>query len=248
MNTASGAEPSATESDRAARRAELAAGLAATRARIEQACLAAGRDPAGLTLVVVTKTYPASDIEMLHELGVRDIGESREQELVPKHAALAGSISPLVWHFIGRLQSNKARRVAALSDLVHSVDRAGLLAPLGRGAQQAGRQVGVLLQVSLDGDTRRGGVPIAQLGELAEQTVGTEGLSLRGVMAVAPLGADPREAFAVLPELSAVARRADPAAGLVSAGMSGDLEAAVACGATHLRVGSAILGQRVMLG
>ena len=228
------------------RRGELAAGLDGVRARIRTAALAAGRDPAALTLVVVTKTFPASDVELLAGLGVREVGESRDQEAAAKARSCGGL--GLRWHFIGRLQSNKARSVAGYAAMVHSVDRQSLVRPLGRGAAAAGRIVDCLVQVSLDGDPARGGVPVTGLAGLAAAVAAEEGLRVAGLMAVAPLGADPSSAFAVLPELSACLVADHPGADVVSAGMSGDLEAAVAHGATHLRVGSAVLGHRPPLG
>jgi hypothetical protein len=227
------------------RTAQLADALAAVQRRVAAACADAGRDPAEVTLVVVTKTYPAADVARLAALGVRDVGENRDQEAAGKHAECAAL--GLRWHFIGQLQSNKARSVAGYADLVHSVDRPALVTALDRAATRAGRVLDCLLQVSLDGDADRGGVPVAGLPALAGQVVGGPGLRLRGVMAVAPLGADPRRAFAVLPALLEQVREVAPGADVVSAGMSGDLEAAVACGATHLRVGSAILGARPTL-
>jgi pyridoxal phosphate enzyme (YggS family) len=225
-----------------ARRDQIADGLSAVRTRIERGCAVAGKDPAAVTLVVVTKTYPAGDVELLAAMGVRDVGENRDAEAAAKHQACAGL--GLRWHFIGRLQSNKARSVARYADLVHSVDRASLIAPLGRGAREAGRRVECLLQVSLDGDPRRGGAPAAQLPDLAAAVAAEEGLVLRGLMAVAPWGVEPYEAFQSLPVLRASLLEHSPSADLVSAGMSGDLEAALACGATHLRVGTAVLGAR----
>jgi pyridoxal phosphate enzyme (YggS family) len=230
--------------DPAARRAELAAALDAVRERISSGCRAAGRDPGGVTLVVVTKTHPVEDVAHLVALGATDVGESREQEGGAKHAALTGGPPGPRWHFIGRLQGNKARAVARWSDVVHSVDRAPLAAPLARGARESGRTVECLLQVSLDGDPARGGVPAADLERLAAEVAGQDGLRLCGIMAVAPLGADPWRAFEVLPGLLEVVRTVAPRADRISAGMSGDLEAALACGATHLRVGTAILGAR----
>jgi pyridoxal phosphate enzyme (YggS family) len=224
------------------RRAEVAAGLARVRSRIEAACQDAGRDPAAITLVVVTKTYPASDVALLARLGVEDIGENRDQEAAAKHAASADL--GVRWHFIGQLQSNKARSVAGYADLVHSVDRTSLVAALDRAAARHGRVLDCLLQVSLDGDPSRGGVPITELPGLAERAAAADNLRLRGVMAVAPLGADPLRAFGALPELLGTVREHAPQATVISAGMSGDLEAAVTSGATHLRVGSAILGSR----
>ena len=229
-------------SDPPDRRDDLSSALDAVRDRVARACGAAGRDPATLTLVVVTKTHPASDLAHLAALGVRDVGESRDQEATAKHAELAGA--GLRWHFVGRLQTNKARSVASYTDLLHSLDRSALVAPLGRGAAAAGRVLDCLVQVSLDGDPGRGGVPVAGVPALAAEVAAQEGLRLRGVMAVAPQGADPLRAFAVLPGVLAGLRADHPDADVLSAGMSGDLEAAVHHGATHLRVGSAILGAR----
>ena len=224
------------------RREELRAGLDAVRARIAAGCAAAGRDPAEVTLVVVTKTYPASDVRLLHDLGVRDVGENRDQEAAPKADATADLA--LRWHFIGQLQSNKARRVARYAHLVHSVDRLSVVRALGRGAREAGRVLGCLLQVSLDGDPARGGVPVGDLPALADAVAAEPGLELRGLMAVAPLGIAVEVAFEPLPRLRDVLVKDHPAARLVSAGMSGDLEAALRHGATHLRVGTAVLGAR----
>lgn len=233
----------------ATRRAEIAAGLARVHERVAAGCAAAGRPPSEVTLVVVTKTHPASDVALLADLGVRDVGENRDQEAAQKHAECAAAgVTGLRWHFIGQLQTNKARSVVRYADLVHSVDRPHLATALGKAARGAGRVLECLLQVSLDGDTARGGCPLPDLDALAETVLAEDGLALRGVMAVAPLGVDPYRAFTVLPSLRDRMLALDPAAGLVSAGMSGDLEAALTCGATHLRVGSAVLGARPPLG
>jgi uncharacterized pyridoxal phosphate-containing UPF0001 family protein len=170
------------------------------------------------------------------------VGESRDQEAAPKAAECAGL--PLRWHFVGRLQSNKARSVAGYADAVHSVDRPSLVGPLSRGAREAGRTVGAFVQVSLDGDPHRGGVLPADLPALAAEVAGADGLELLGLMAVAPLGVDADAAFAPLADLSQRLRTDHPGAWRISAGMSDDLEAAVRTGATHLRVGSAVLGRR----
>ena len=227
------------------RSVELAAGLAAVRERIARACDAAGRDPGEVCLVVVTKTFPADDVARLAALGVVDVGENRHQEAAVKAEVLADL--GLRWHFIGRLQRNKARAVAAYADVVHSVDRVELLGPLSSGARDAGRVVDVLVQVDLDrtGATAgRGGAAPSTVSAIADEVGSTSGLRLRGVMAVAPLGADPAEAFARLRTVGDAVRASHPGAGWMSAGMSGDLGQAVAAGATHLRVGSAILGSR----
>ncbi len=224
----------------------VARGLEAVRARVASASARAGRDVGEVTLVVVTKTYPADDVRLLAGLGVRDVGENRDQEASAKAADTADL--GLRWHFIGRLQSNKARSVARYASLVHSVDRPSLAEALARAAQGQDRVLDCLVQVSLDGDTSRGGAVVDDVPALADAVAARPSLRLRGVMAVAPLGADPRAAFAVLPGLLDRLRADHPTADLLSAGMSGDLEAAVEHGATHLRVGSAVLGARPPLG
>lgn len=228
------------------RRTELAAGLAQVDERIAAACRAAGRPRDEVHLVVVTKTFPASDVRLLAGLGVTDVGESRDQEAGPKAEECADLA--LSWHFVGRLQSNKARSVASYASVVHSVDRPSLVRPLAAGAVRAGRRVCVLAQVSLDGDPARGGVPVDGLLDLCWTVDAAEHLDLRGVMAVAPVGEEPERAFARLATAAERVRSELPHATWVSAGMSHDLEAAVAAGATHLRVGSAILGSRPPLG
>lgn len=229
----------------AARAAELAQRLSTVRERIDRACADAGRPAGGPTLVVVTKFYPASDVLALAALGVRDIGENRDQEAAAKVAELDPQTrAGLQVHFIGQVQTNKAASVARYADVVHSVDRARLVEALEHGGERAGRQLDVLLQVSLDGDTSRGGAVESDLASLAAAVDQARHLRLRGVMAVAPLDWDPDEAFARLASLAADLRADHPGADLISAGMSGDLEAAIRHGATHLRVGTAILGSR----
>ena len=228
-----------------ARRDEIAANLARVQGRISQACARSGRDPGEVTLTVVTKFFPDTDVRLLAELGVRHVGENRHQEAQAKAAQCADL--GLTWHFIGGLQSNKAAAVASYSDVVESVDRAKLLAGLARGAHSAGRQVDVLVQVGLDPEeasTGRSGVAPQAAAELSARVVETQGLRLRGVMAVAPLGADPLPAFKKLLEVAQQVRRVDPTATWVSAGMSNDFEVAIAAGATHVRIGSAVLGAR----
>jgi PLP dependent protein len=231
------------------RLADLAARLDATRTRIAAACASAGRDPAEITLIAVTKTYPASDVLALAGLGLTDFGENRDQEAAPKAAAVSAAGQPVTWHFIGQLQTNKANRVAGYADFVHSVDRLRLVRALGAAARAAGRGLTCLVQVNLDltaerEQQARGGVPPAMVAQVAEAIEAEEGLTLGGLMAVAPLGTDPRTAFAPLRKLSDAVRSVNPSAALVSAGMSGDLEAAIECGATHLRIGTALLGDR----
>jgi pyridoxal phosphate enzyme (YggS family) len=223
------------------RREELAANLADVEARIAAACAGAGRSREDVTLVAVTKTWPASDAALLRDLGVTDLGENRDQEAAPK----AAEVPDVTWHFVGSLQTNKCRSVAGYADVVHAVDRLAVVEALAEGAQRAGRELVALVQVSLDGDPARGGAPVAEVPQLADHVAGAEGLRLGGVMAIAPLDADPAHAFALLARVAAQLQAAHPGATVVSAGMSGDLEQAVAAGATHLRVGSALLGPRV---
>jgi len=226
-----------------ARRDELADNLASVRARIERAATAAGRTSSDIELVVVTKYFPASDVDLLVELGVRHIGENKDQEASAKVADLARRDDVSV-HFIGQLQSNKVTHVAAYADVVQSVDRAKIVTALDRAAEHGGRHLDVLLQVALDGSGGRGGVAQDDAMALAELVAGSSCLTLRGVMAVAPREGDPREAFALLREVAYGIQAGHPHATWISAGMSGDLEQAVLEGATHLRVGSAILGSR----
>ncbi|WP_119729822.1 YggS family pyridoxal phosphate-dependent enzyme [Thermomonospora amylolytica] len=225
-----------------ARRDELAANLRTVRERIAAACAAAGRDPAEVTLVAVTKTFPASDVRLLAGLGVADVGENRDQEAAAKAAECADL--PLTWHFVGQLQTNKARSVAGYADVVHSVDRTRLVTALSSAAVRAGRTLRCLVQVSLDERPGRGGAAPSEVPELADLIAASDGLELGGVMAVAPLGADPAPAFARLAGVAERLRAAHPSATVISAGMSGDLEQAVACGATHVRIGTALLGGR----
>jgi hypothetical protein len=226
------------------RRDEIAAGLDGVRRRIAAAASAAGRGPDDVTLVVVTKFFPASDVRLLAELGVTDVGENRHPEAEDKRLE-CGDIG-LRWHFIGGLQSNKAAVVGSYADVVESVDRTKLVNALNRGAQQRAHRLDVLLQVSLDppGSDGRSGADAGDLPGLADAVDAAGMLRLRGLMAIAPLEEEPRAAFARLAQVreSFLARRPD--ATWLSAGMSNDFEAAIEAGATHVRVGSAILGAR----
>ncbi|WP_405090521.1 YggS family pyridoxal phosphate-dependent enzyme [Micromonospora sp. NBC_01392] len=237
------------------RRAELAAGLARVRARIADACVAAGRHADEVTLVAVTKTYPAADVVALAGLGVTDVGENRDQEAAGKAAAVADAGAVPRWHFIGQLQRNKARSVVRYADVVQSVDSVRLAVALDAAATGArDRPLDVLVQVSVDGDPARGGAlpgvadPERGLDPVAAAVAGAGGLRLAGLMAVAPLGWEPDRAFARLAEVAARLRADHPGATVLSAGMSGDLESAIGHGATHVRVGSALLGMRPTLG
>lgn len=244
------------------RRTELAENLARVEERIATACAAAGRRRDEVTLIVVTKTYPASDVRLLAELGVRHVAENRDQDAAPKAAECADL--PLTWHFVGQLQTNKVRSVARYAGMVQSVDRPRLVTALSKEAVRVEREIGCLVQVALDaeqgggerpeerGTADRGGVAPDDVAALADAIAQAQGLRLDGVMTVAPLtgpyAGRQRAAFERLMEISSDLRAAHPAANMVSAGMSADLEEAVAAGATHVRVGTAVLGVRPRLG
>jgi pyridoxal phosphate enzyme (YggS family) len=228
----------------ATRREEIAAGLDDVRRRIADAATAAGRGPDEVTLVVVTKFFPASDVRLLAELGVTDIGENRHPEAADKIAE-CGDLG-LRWHFIGGLQSNKAAAVGSYAHVVESVDRVKLVNALNRGAHQRSHAVDVLLQVSLDpaGRAGRSGADAGELAALASAVDEAGMLRLRGLMAVAPLDEDPASAFGRLAAVRETFVAQRPEATWLSAGMSNDFQVAISVGATHVRVGSAILGGR----
>ncbi|WP_084485599.1 YggS family pyridoxal phosphate-dependent enzyme [Humibacter albus] len=206
---------------------------------VAAAARAASRDPAGITIIVVTKFHPASLVRELAELGVRDVGENRAQEAKAKASDVDDS--RLRWHFIGQLQTNKARLVRGFASAVHSLDRPSLVDVL---SSEAGGVLDCFLQLSLSDEPGRGGVSPSELLPLAERVLAAPGLRLRGVMAVAPLGQEPSRAFARVREASERLRALAPEASAISAGMSGDFAAAIAEGATHLRIGTAITGKR----
>lgn len=255
------------------RQSELGGNLQRVRKRITEGLEAAGRNDEA-TLIVVTKFFPASDVAALAEVGVRDVGENRDQEASPKAAETAENphCGGLRWHFVGQLQSNKAKSVVRYAQAVHSIDRSSLVKALNKAmtAEQQRRTDGgsplrgnlqCFIQVDLGTDgsrempggdepegsrhpAGRGGVDPEKLLRLAAQIDEAEHLELAGIMAVAPLGDDPDEAFARLAGISRKMRDQYPHAGAISAGMSSDLEQALKHGATHLRVGSDVLGQR----
>lgn len=232
-------------SETASRRDELAANLEAVEERIRAACTAAGRSRTEITLVVVAKTYPASDIDLLAELGIADFGENRHPEAQDKWAEVTHSIRR---HFVGGLQTNKAGAVARYADVVQSVDRLKLARSLTRGAEAAGRVLGCLVQVGYEQEeSHRSGADPSAVVELADMLADDAHLRLDGVMTVAPLGVDPRPVFDDLVALAGRLQSDHPGAQVISAGMSEDFEDAVRAGATHLRVGRSILGERPAL-
>jgi pyridoxal phosphate enzyme (YggS family) len=192
-----------------------------------------------ITTIAVTKFHPASVVADLYAAGVRDVGENRHQEAEAKAGELA-ALDGLTWHFVGQLQSKKARRVAQYSRVIHSVDRDSVVDAL----DGAERSVGCFVQVALSAEEHRGGAAEADVERLAERIASSRHLALLGVMAVAPLGEEPRAAFARLRGVSERVRAIEPSASSISAGMSNDFEDAILEGATHLRIGTAITGNR----
>ena len=230
------------------RLSEIQSNLEIIQTRIKNACSAAGRVISEITLIAVTKTYPASDVDLLKQLGIENVGENRDQEASSKKTEVKNEFK---WHFIGQLQSNKAKSVVNYADLIHSVDRWSLAKEIQKSAQGINKVQPVLIQVDLDQsgpDPTRGGIWPAELSELAAAISQASHLELKGLMSVAPLGEKPELAFARLKDIRASFLKEHPQAQILSAGMSDDLEAAILHGATHLRIGSALLGERPKIG
>ena len=230
------------------RLSDIQGNLEVIQSRIKNACSAAGRDVSEITLIAVTKTYPASDVDLLKQLGIENVGENRDQEASSKKSEVKNQFK---WHFIGQLQSNKAKSVVNYADLIHSVDRWSLAKEIQKSAQGINKVQPVLIQVDLDQsgpDPTRGGIWPAELNELVASINQASHLELKGLMSVAPLGEKPELAFARLAQIRVGFLKENPEAQILSAGMSDDLEAAILHGATHLRIGSALLGERPKIG
>lgn len=219
---------------------DLAERVSAVRAGVADAAALAGRNPDDITLIAVTKFHPVSLVRQLLDLGISDVGENRHQEAQEKAAELAGS--GVRWHFVGQLQSKKARAVRSYADVIHSVDREALVDSLSRGDDGAVTEC--FVQLNLTQDPARGGVAVHDVERLVERVLASGSLALRGVMAVAPLDEEPRRAFARVREASERVRSLAPGATDISAGMSHDYADAILEGATHLRIGTAITGNR----
>ena len=217
------------------RKEEITRNLQEVKERISRATQFAGRDPADIQLIVVTKTFPVSDIEILRELGEVNFGENRDQEAAPKAQTVAAT-----WHFQGQIQSNKIKSICEWADVIHSISSEKEVLKFA----QSPRKHQLFLQVSLDGQEGRGGASPAELARLADLINESNNLELMGLMAVAPLGIDPEIAFADLAQINQGFQSQFPNSKYLSAGMSGDFEAAIKFGATHIRVGSSILGSR----
>jgi pyridoxal phosphate enzyme (YggS family) len=216
--------------------------LEAVKAAVSDAARSAGRDESEVTTIVVTKFHPSELVRDLYELGVRNFGENRHQEAAAKAAEVADL--DLTWHFVGQLQSKKARQARSYARVVHSLDRDSVIDALG-GAEPV---IDGFVQLNLTDDPGRGGVEPGDLQRVAERVIATDGLRLLGVMAVAPIGEEPRRAFERVRRASEQLIAIDPEARFISAGMSGDFREAIQEGATHLRIGSAITGNRVTPG
>ena len=222
------------------RKAELSRSLKDVRNRVSAAASKASRKPEDVTLVVVTKTYPVSDVEILHELGVTDFGENRSTEGLEKSSLIAAH-----WHFQGQIQSNKIAAISSWAQTVHSLDDLSHVAKFDRAVGEIpGMRLRVFIQLSLDGDASRAGVGGDELMALGHAVISTKHLDLAGLMVVPPVQAEPERAFSEVAAIAANFRREFPMAQSLSAGMSGDYEIAIAHGATHIRVGSQILGTR----
>ena len=218
------------------RRSEIAANLEAVREQISKAAESAGRPSEGITLIVVTKTFPASDVAILKDLGVNNFGENRDSDAAPKAAGISG-----IWHFQGQIQSNKLRSITSWANVIHSLDEIRHFEVIEKNAPHP---LDIFCQVSLDGSQGRGGVSEQKLYELAKEIEKSSAHRLQGLMAVAPLGADPATAFSKLSAIHKAFMADFPKANKLSAGMSGDFKEAIAHGATHIRIGSQILGSR----
>ena len=222
------------------RTSEITANLNDVKAKIASAALKAGRDADEITLIVVTKTFPVSDLEILYSLGVREFGENRDQEAVEKVAKLPSNIN---WNFQGGIQSNKLKSISTWAGCIHSVDKLKYAQIISE--QNTGKPKEIFIQVSLDQPPEsRGGVDPKKLIDLASEITKLPGISLKGLMAIAPLDLPEEQAFLKLKEIQADFVAAFKDAKYLSAGMSGDYEMAISHGATHLRIGSSILGNR----
>ena len=224
------------------RKTEIAKNLADLNLRIATACEQSNRNPSEITTIAITKTWPTSDIEILYDLGLRNFGESKDQEAFKKFEEL--SDRNIEWHFVGQIQSNKINHIASYADFVHSVDRIKIVENFENALSKNGRKINALIQVSLDGDESRGGVYPDEISAIAKAISNSVHLNLGGLMAVAPLTQSAEVAFSKLAEIAADFQKEFPSAQMISAGMSEDLEIAIKYGATHLRIGSDLLGKR----
>ena len=189
-----------------------------------------------VTLIAVTKTFPVSDAQILQQLGVADFGENRDSEGAEKSQLVVGN-----WHFQGQIQSNKLKSITSWASVIHSLDDPRHFEMIEKVAPHS---LSIFLQVSLDGAHHRGGAGVDQLYQLAEKVSASATHTLAGLMSVPPVGMDPEKAYSQLAVIRTEFMNRFPNAKSLSAGMSGDYETAISYGATHVRVGSSILGSR----
>jgi pyridoxal phosphate enzyme (YggS family) len=222
---------------------DLADRLRLVQERIDQAATSHGRKSEDITLIVVSKFHPAKLVLDLVDLGVSNFGENRDQEAKPKALEVAGILGgdrAPTWHFVGQLQSNKARSVLTYSRIIHSLDRPSLLKEFAK----IGEPASVFIELNLTGDAGRGGVAPEEVESFAEEVLKVDHLKLLGVMGVAGLDRDPKQDFEIIQNCSTAVQSLSPTSNQISAGMSADFEAAIGFGATHLRIGTAITGNR----
>lgn len=222
------------------RKSEISTNLSTVTERITAAAKKVNRNPSDIKLIVVTKTFPITDLQFLYELGVRDFGENRDQEASQKVSELPSDIN---WHFQGQIQSNKLKSITSWASYIHSVDQLKYAKMISEFAGDQNKSI--FLQLSLDAiPESRGGVDPSKLHELASELSHFSNLNLMGLMAVAPLDESTDQAFARLSKYHQLFVEHFPEAKFLSAGMSGDYESAILHGATHIRIGSSILGNR----
>jgi pyridoxal phosphate enzyme (YggS family) len=221
------------------RREFISSSLQDVKSRIASAAQLAGRDLGEITLIAVTKTYPVSDVAILRDLGESNFGENRTEEGSVKSLEVPG-----IWHYQGQVQSRKLREIASWANVIHSLDQVSHIEKLNRICEETGKKIGVFIQLSLDGAPDRGGVVEQELGALADAVAASSGLELKGVMCVPPVEYEHQLAFAEIAQIHQRFISKFPSAKSLSAGMSSDFEIAIAHGATHIRVGSQILGSR----
>jgi pyridoxal phosphate enzyme (YggS family) len=227
------------------RATEISLALAQVEEQIVRACLSASRTRDDVTLIAVTKTYPFADVEILQGLGITNFGENRDSEGVEKSSAMKNSENNSFWHYQGEIQSKKISSISRWADTVHSLDDLSHIQKFDRALETVGgKSLEVFLQVSLDGNPQRSGLNPAELMQACHAVAQTSHLLLMGVMTVPPVESVPEESFSKIADIAEGMRRDFPEAKYLSAGMSGDFEVAIAYGATHIRIGSQILGSR----
>jgi hypothetical protein len=224
---------------------DIAANIMRVRERMERAAQRAGRSETEMTLIAVSKKMPPEYVAAAYAAGVRHYGESYVQEAIAKLASPALHLPGIVWHFIGHLQSNKARDVVGRFALIHSVDSVALARELARRSQLSGQPTAILLEIKLDPAGTKFGIDPARLPEIADSVLQLQGVQLCGLMGMAPYDEEPERARPYFRRLRGLYEQLPPGARqTLSMGMTGDFEVAIEEGATHVRIGTAIFGRR----